>query len=41
MSVGQDKEKIHESLRSMFTVNNFMDTVKDLAKAHPEKSSTQ
>jgi hypothetical protein len=39
MSVGQDREKLLENLRSMFAVGGFMDTVKDISKVHPEKSN--
>jgi hypothetical protein len=38
MSVEQDREKLLENLRSMFAVNGFMDTVRDISKVHPEKS---
>lgn len=39
MSVEQDREKLLENLRSMFAVNGFMDTVRDISKVHPEKSN--
>jgi hypothetical protein len=38
MSVGRDREQLHDNLRSMFAVDGFMDTVRDIAKANPEKS---
>lgn len=40
MSHEDEKNKIHESLRTMSTMESFMDTIKDIAKVNPEKSST-
>jgi hypothetical protein len=38
MSEVGEKERIMATLRSMSTANDFMDTVRDIAAIHPEKS---